>query len=73
MAETVKVKPTPMQRNRFDVAMELTERHMGFVRDPERLEELFAKYYALAAYCENSDVYSLKNLLDEDLLRKIDK
>ncbi|AND39535.1 MULTISPECIES: hypothetical protein [Cytobacillus] len=74
MAETVKVKPTPIQRNKFDVAMELTNLHLRNYGIPEEeVEGVFAKYYALAAYCESSDVYTIKNLIDADLLSKMSR
>lgn len=73
MTDTVKVDPTPIQRNRFDVAMELTNKYYTAERDPRKLEELFAKFYALACYLENSDVANLQNLLGEELINKIGK
>jgi hypothetical protein len=71
MADTVKVEPTPIQRNRFDVAVELTTMHYNYDRDPSKIEELFAKYYALARYLERSDIPTLQNLINKELLSKL--
>lgn len=72
MAETVKVEPTPIQRNRFDVAMELTHLHCNRTSiKVDEIQSIFAKYYALAEYCEHSDIVELQKLLSDDLLQKV--
>ncbi|MFC0559664.1 hypothetical protein [Halalkalibacter alkalisediminis] len=72
MAEQIKVNPTPIQRNSFDVAIELMNYHLSRKRtEVEELEGLFAKYYALATYCESSSVTDLQNLLSDELIEKI--
>ncbi|QFT87669.1 hypothetical protein FIU87_03305 [Bacillus sp. THAF10] len=74
MAEQIKVKvdPNPIQRNKHDVAMELLNLHLKFER-PKKvsdLETIYTKYYALAIYCESSDVVKLQNLLSDSLKDK---
>jgi hypothetical protein len=74
MSEKIKVNPNPIQRNAFDVAIELMNYHLSRKRtEANELEGLFAKYYALAAYCENAQVSDLQNLLSEELLGKVGK
>jgi hypothetical protein len=60
MADQVNVKANPIQRNKLDVAMELTVLHVGrFAVDKGDIEKLFAKYHALAEYCEVNDLTEL--------------
>ena len=78
MAETVSVQPTPIQRNKFDVAIELIQLHKecATIDQPvqaEELEGLFTKYYALATYLERNSVRELQNLVSEELLAKVGK
>jgi Fic family protein len=75
MAENVKVKPTPIQRNANDVAVELlTLRARIFgIDSPDDIETLFAKYYAIADVCERKGVKDLQKLVSEDILAKIGK
>ncbi|WP_392454821.1 hypothetical protein ACF3OH_11975 [Chryseomicrobium aureum] len=70
MANDVSVSPTPIQRNKFDVAVELTALEgtvFGFENHVD-IEKAFAKYYSLATKLEahrRSD--NLVNFLSEDL------
>ena len=72
MSDNVNVKPTPIQRNEFDVALELTqlELRMG-VYASEDLEEIFAKYYAIAKVLKNKRSEQLEALLSENLLKDL--
>jgi hypothetical protein len=70
MSQQVSVKPTPIQRNVLDVAMELTALHVhNFGANKEELDQIFAKYYATAYYCHrnNDNLYSL---VSEEILNK---
>ncbi|MFD2681199.1 hypothetical protein [Bacillus seohaeanensis] len=72
MADTVKVDPNPIQRNKFDVAIELVnlhKRNFGLSSGKE-IEELFAKYYALAKYLEDNSVDELESLIDQSIVEK---
>jgi hypothetical protein len=71
MADTVNIEPTPIQRNKHDVAVELTKLHCSRkVTDAVELEGLYAKYYALALYCESMSAEELQKLLSKNLLEK---
>ncbi|MED4016980.1 hypothetical protein [Sutcliffiella cohnii] len=62
------------QRNKFDVAMELTKFHFTKVdslESEDQLQEAFAKYYTLVEYLENTSPVQLQKLLSEDLVFKI--
>ncbi|WGG47669.1 hypothetical protein [Rossellomorea sp. DA94] len=72
MADTVKVKPTPIQRNEFDVAMELFNYHINnYPTTEEEVETVFAKYYSLAKYLSNNSGSKLESLVDEDIVSKV--
>lgn len=73
MAERISVSPTPIQRNKFDVAMELTKIHVGSFGfgDGKELETIFATYFALARYCERTEPELLRNLLSEELVSNL--
>ncbi|MGC4376199.1 hypothetical protein WD019_04560 [Fictibacillus sp. Mic-4] len=70
----VQTTPTPIQRNAFDVAIELTELHRskkGMNFKAEDIEETFAKYYALVRVLESSSYDRLQELVSEDILSKL--
>jgi hypothetical protein len=77
MAENIKVEtlPTPIQRNKFDVAMELTELHsrLGGFRQGgfQAIQQTFAEYYSLARICEGATYEQLENLVSEEVKRKL--
>ncbi len=77
MSENIKVEtlPTPIQRNKYDVAMELTNLHykMGGFREKgyQAIQQTFAEYYALASVCENANHEQLESLVKEDLSKKL--
>lgn len=54
MSDEIKVKPTPIQRNVLDVAMELTQLYYECVtpKGVEEIQETFSKFYTTAATCE---------------------
>lgn len=57
MSETVEVKPTPIQRNLHDVAVELTALtlpHNG-KRDADEIERLYRKFYKAAYECSRRE------------------
>ena len=69
------VKPTPIQRNKFDVAMELTQLYIDriAVEGIEDIEKAFARFYALAVFCERSSPTELQKLLSEELINQVGK
>lgn len=71
MSETIEVKPMPIQRNRFDVAIELTQLHIYNCGLGENgIAGLFAKYYTLVQTLE-AKAYEGVNLLSEFLPQEI--
>lgn len=75
MAEQVKVKvdQTPIQRNKHDVAMELLNLHIRAekMKKVTDIETLYARYFALATYCESTDIVKLQSLLSDSLKDKV--
>jgi hypothetical protein len=73
MTNVVKTSPTPIQRNKFDVAIELTQlqRQLGGLSYSEDIEKTFAKYYALAILCENANYEQLLSFVSEDFGNKL--
>jgi hypothetical protein len=73
VADVVKVSPTPIQRNRLDVAMELTQLqrglHAGSLQKDD-IETTFAKYYALATFCEGATHEELEQFVSEEIKSK---
>lgn len=50
MSEKVEVSPTPIQRNHYDVAVELTQLYYKLSpnADPEMIDAVYARFYATA-------------------------
>lgn len=72
MAENINVRPTPIQRNKFDVAIELTNLHLrtfGFTE--EEVEKTFTKYYSLVAVLERTHHNQLLQFLPDEIQSKI--
>jgi len=70
MAEEIKVKPAPIQRNSQDVAIELLNLHIqNTVVDcsVENLQNLYAKFYSTARALEGIHFKYLKEYLPEEL------
>lgn len=72
MADNIKVKPTPIQRNRFDVATELTQLYFEKfgVENEDHIKRVFTEYYSLAVQLEITafnDASKLKEFLPEDI------
>lgn len=69
MSEEIKVKPTPIQRNAFDVAMELTQIYIQRIGidSAEDIEERFMKYYSIACVCSNTNPSRLLDFVPDDL------
>ncbi len=73
MSEDINVRPTPIQRNKLDVAMELTQLHTTIYSpgNKDEIAQLFAKYYSLARLLEGSkDKTLLTSFLPEELANK---
>lgn len=62
MAEKIEVNPTPIQRNKFDVAMELLELHeRNFgIKSEDEISNLFAKYYSAVQILSSPNVNTHK-------------
>ncbi|MFC0271108.1 hypothetical protein ACFFIX_06540 [Metabacillus herbersteinensis] len=72
MAENITVSPTPIQRNAFDVAMELLTMHQQkSVVEAEDISEIFAKYYTLANTLQKKSASDLKAFLPEEIRSKL--
>ena len=69
MSEDLKVKPTPIQRNSLDVAMELTE--MYYVShnqgDLEEMQNTFAKFYSSVQVAQNLKITGVLDLVPKEL------
>ena len=69
MSDDIKIAPTPIQRNCFDVAVELTQLYCKSARIDEkaraRIAETFSVFYATAKLCEYSS--NLTELLPDNL------
>lgn len=71
MADEIKVKPTPIQRNKHDVAIELLQIYIERTAvNADDLESLYARFYALAQYVESKNIRSLQKLIPEEILKK---
>jgi hypothetical protein len=75
MSDKVKVSPTPIQRNAFDVATELTMRYFEHQnpKSPEEMGEVFAKFYATAFVCSSKSSSELAPLVDEKIADRFGK
>lgn len=74
MSEKVSVKPTPIQRNSLDVAMELVNLHVNKEAvEASELGELYARYYAIAYTLTRKGESELKDLLPEEIKSKLTK
>ncbi|WP_134705107.1 hypothetical protein [Ammoniphilus sp. YIM 78166] len=72
MAEQIQVNPTPIQRNAFDVAIELTQLYtQRYSFDQNELEQMFTKYYAIARVLERTHPNDLQNLVPKDIITQI--
>lgn len=72
MADTIKVEPTPIQRNVNDVAVELTQLYFKnkVVGSVEEVQEVYAKCYATAITARRTEINNIsafKTLLPDDL------
>lgn len=76
MAEKIEVRPTPIQRNRLDVATELTQLHADIRSSggDTGIAELFARYYALVFFLEQGTYgggEKLKEFLPQEIRDKL--
>jgi hypothetical protein len=70
MSENVKL--TSIQRNEFDVAVELTQLHCEvFNVKPDDIKKIFAEYFSLARTLNYSSEDTLINFLSEDIKKKL--
>ncbi|GAA4827889.1 hypothetical protein GCM10023310_00700 [Paenibacillus vulneris] len=69
MADKINVEPTPIQRNAFDVAMELTSLYWRNKQeaDIEKLDSIFARFYSMARLLEYSNGDTLRKHLSNEL------
>ncbi|MFT9498036.1 hypothetical protein [Anaerosolibacter sp.] len=71
MADEIKVKQTPVQRNNHDVAVELTKMYFQTVSvddiSIEYMQEVYLKFYATAKAAEYVGPINLKDYLPEQL------
>lgn len=71
MNDKIKTTPTPIQRNCYDVAVELTQLYFQksdkSVSLPDDISEIFAKFFAVATLCEVTSGKDLKKLLPDGL------
>ena len=69
LKDDMKIKPTPIQRNSFDVAVDLTKLYYKTAPTNEtkadRIAEVFSMFFATAKLCDYSA--NLKELLPDNL------
>lgn len=70
-----KISPTPIQRNRLDVATELTQLYFESRSSAtvNEISEVFAKLYAIVQITETKNNSELQSLVDPELLAKFSK
>lgn len=75
MADKLNVSPTPIQRNRLDVATELTHLYFGdrTSQSINEISEVFAKFYAIVQITDSKSNSELQSLVDPELLAKFSK
>ncbi|OPX89588.1 MAG: hypothetical protein A4E53_01471 [Pelotomaculum sp. PtaB.Bin104] len=69
MSDEIKVKPTPIQRNTLDVAIELTKLHFdktGY-ESLEILERTFIELYSMVKMLERSSSDTLRKFIPENM------
>ncbi|MGG3798975.1 hypothetical protein [Metabacillus fastidiosus] len=75
MAENIKVSPSPIQRNEYDVAIELVNLHVS--KEPvsgDEISELFSRYYALAVGLKSiSRSSTILEFIPEEIRSKFNK
>ncbi|MFN2748267.1 MULTISPECIES: hypothetical protein [Bacillus] len=66
--------PVTIQRNRLDVAMELTQLHIKqfHILEEEEIPGIYAQYYALA-HCLQKDSQKLHEFLPQEIRNKLYK
>ncbi|GEM_PF-684383 len=70
MCENVKL--TSIQRNEFDVAVELTQLHCETnIVKPDDIKKIFAEYYSLARILNCASEDTLINFLSENVKNKL--
>lgn len=68
MADKVEVDPTPIQRNAFDVAMELTDLYWKNSSEAniEKIDSIFSRFYATARILQHTNIDTLRKYVSED-------
>ncbi|PRS31065.1 hypothetical protein [Bacillus pumilus] len=63
----------PIERNKLDIALELTQMHLNRyeTNHPDQLSEIYAKYYALLEVLDLSSYDELIDLLPNDLKHQL--
>jgi hypothetical protein len=70
----VKVNPTPIQRNRFDTAIELLNIYLNLkVVNADELDSLFVRFYALTEFVESKSLVDLQKSIPENVLKLVGK
>ncbi|NOU63162.1 hypothetical protein GC096_03760 [Paenibacillus sp. LMG 31461] len=71
MADRVEVDPTPIQRNAFDVAMELTDLYWrnSANADIEKIDSIFARFYATAKILQSTNYDLLRKYATDEFQR----
>lgn len=74
MTDTIKVDPTPIQRNDRDVAIELTKLYYerNDFENADEIVDIYLKFYLTAAGASNRYHY-LTNRMPEDLQRAYER
>ena len=73
MAEEIKTKPTPIQRNVLDVATELTQMYYGNhgMGSLEEIQQTFLKFYAMAETARLTHYKHMIEYLPEDFKKVV--
>lgn len=69
MANDINVKPSPIQRNNRDIAIELTKMYLKDfgIQSLEDMQEVYAKFYAVSTLMERKSYAELEELVSENL------
>lgn len=76
MSNDLKIRPTPIQRNELDVAMELTQLHFKelSIEGEDHIKKVFTEYYSLIKsleYTAFNDRKKLYEFLPEDIKKNM--
>lgn len=74
MSNQISVKPTPIQRNSRDTAIDLIKLYLehGYqVNQDESLEDIYARFYSLVRVLDSKGAFELEPMIPEEILNKI--